>query len=173
MKTAIVIPVHKSGDKSDPSNYRPVSLTPIFAKMLEKIIKSFLEAHVYNFGILSECQHGFRQKYSTSSNLVEFTNNLANIANQSRSVSIVYTDLKKAFDSVPHDLLMFKLRRYGVCGKIERWLTNFLSNRNQMVRIENHLSDLKPVLSDVPQGGVLSGLLFSLYINDLPYHIEN
>ena len=68
---------------------------------------------------------------------------------------------------------MVKLRRYGVCGKMERWLTNFLSNRNQMVRIENHLSELKPVLSGVPQGGVLSGLLFSLYINDLPYHIEN
>ena len=173
MKTAIVIPLHKSGDKTDPSNYRPVSLTPIIAKMLEKIIKSFLEAHVHNFSILSEFQHGFRQNFSTSSNLIEFTNNLVNIANQSKSISIVYTDLKKAFDSVPHDLLMVKLRRYGVCGKMERWLTNFLSNRNQRVRIENHLSELKPVLSGVPQGGVLSGLLFSLYINDLPHHIEN
>ena len=95
MKIATVIPLHKSGDKTDPSNYRPVSLTPIIAKMLEKIIKLCIETHVNNHNILSDCQHGFRQNFSTSSNLLEFTNNLANIDNQSKSISIVYTDLKK------------------------------------------------------------------------------
>ena len=173
MKIATVIPLHKSGDKTDPSNYRPVSLTSIISKSLEKIIKASIETHIINNNILSDFQHGFRRNYSTSTNLVEFTNDLANIANQSKAISIIYTDLRKAFDSVPHDLLILKLRRYGITGRTERWLKSFLESRQQRVCVGEELSCARQVLSGVPQGGVLSGLLFALYVNDLPSQMSH
>ena len=173
MKKANVIPLHKSGDKTNPGNYRPVSLTPIIAKILERIIKKNIENHVENEQIFSECQHGFRKGRSTSSNLIHFINDLCNIANQSKSISIIYTDLRKAFDCVPHDLLLLKLARYGIRGKTSMWLKSFLSQRSQRVKVGNALSSFCEVVSGVPQGGVLSGLMFALYINDLPAHIEN
>ena len=172
MKKANISPIFKAGDRTDPSNYRPVSITPIIAKIFERIIKESIEQHVANNYILSEFQHGFRRNRSTSTNLIQFMNDLANYANESKSISIVYTDLRKAFDCVPHDLLLFKLSKYGITGKTNLWLEDFLANRLQKVRIGDEYSTSSEVLSGVPQGGALSGLLFSLYINDLAQHIE-
>ena len=173
MKIANITPLHKAGDKTLPENYRPVSLTPIIAKMMEKIVKEKMERHIEEQMIMSEMQHGFRKLRSTSTNLLQFTNEVINIANGSKSVSIVYTDLRKAFDRVPHDLLLFKLSKYGFRGKTIQWLKDFLHEREQRVCIGSVSSSSKRVMSGVPQGGVLSGLLFSLYINDLPDYIEN
>ena len=133
---------------------------------------NLFEQHVESKQILSNKQHGFRQGRSTSTNLLQFTNDLANLANDSKSISIIYTDLRKAFDSVPHDLLMLKLRKYGVVGKTGRWLEDFLKDRHQRVCIGSSVSSYRRVESGVPQGAVLSGLLFALYVNDLPLHIK-
>ena len=172
MKAANIRPIFKTGEKTDPSNYRPVSITPIIAKIYERIIKKHIEKHVNQQDIMSDCQHGFRQAKSTSTNLIQFTNDLANYANETKSISIVYTDLRKAFDCIPHDLLLYKLDKYGIRGKTKKWLQEFLSNRMQRVRIGEELSESCEVLSGVPQGGALSGLLFALYINDLDRHIK-
>ena len=168
MKRANVKPLFKSGEKTSPANYRPVSLTPIITKIFEKMIKKRIEEHVERYKILSPFQHGFRKSRSTATNLIQFTNDLANMANNSKSIAIIYTDMRKAFDSVPHDLLIFKLRRYGITGLTIKWVTEFLSDRQHRVCIGDAQSSYASVQSGVPQGAVLSGILFALYINDLP-----
>ena len=173
MKVANITPIYKAGDKKEPGNYRPVSITPIIAKLFERIIKKHIETHIADNRLISEFQHGFRKNKSTSTNLIQFTNDICNLASETKSISIIYTDLKKAFDSVPHDLLILKLRKYGITGKTIRWLMHFLTLRHQQVCVGDAVSTTSVVESGVPQGGALSGLLFSLYVNDLPEHIEN
>ena len=129
LKIANVVPLHKGGDKTSPDNYRPVSLTPVIAKIFEKIIKKSVEEHVTREQILSNQQHGFRKGRSTSSNLLQFTNDIANMANEASSISIIYTDLRKAFDGVPYDLLVYKLSKYGITGRTSKWIESFLMER--------------------------------------------
>ena len=168
LKSGNIIPIHKSGDKTQTGNYRPVSLTPIIAKLFERVVKIGLERHINRYSIIADSQHGFQKNRSTSTNMVSFWNQITNNIDKTASISILYTDLSKAFDSVPHDLLIMKLKRCGIDGKTGAWIENFLNQRTQRVRIGAQLSETRTVLSEVPQGGVLSGILFSLYINDLP-----
>ena len=168
LKSANIVPLHKDGDKSQASNYRPVSLTPIIAKIMERIVKDSIENHIKENDIISAQQHGFCKNKSTTTNLLEFWNNVTDYVEKSLSISIMYTDLRKAFDTVPHDLLIHKIRKYGISGKTCEWIKEFLNNRSQRVAVGNELSLSKQVESGVPQGAVLSGILFSLYVNDLP-----
>ena len=168
MKEALIVPLHKSGSKLLTNNYRPVSLTPIIAKVLESLMYDALLSHVEDNDILNDVQHGFRRNRSTNSNLLFFWDKVTSLADKKNEVSIIYTDLRKAFDSVPHDLLCFKLMKYGVEGANLGWIEDFLKLRRQKVRIGQCLSSSIAVESGVPQGGVLSGLMFILYMNDLP-----
>ena len=172
LKSANVIPIHKGGDKTLPKNYRPISLTPIITKIFERIYADILTKHLDDHQILSPAQHGFRKKRSTTTNLLQFWDTVTDLADQSTPLSIIYTDLRKAFDSVPHDLLLQKLKAYGIQGKNLEWMRSYLSNRRQRVLINGTPSEYIEVESGVPQGGVLSGILFSLYINDLPNIIQ-
>ena len=104
--------------------------------------------------------------------MLYFWNDLTAMANEGKEISVIYTDLRKVFDTVPHDLLLYKLEKNGVCGKNLEWLKDFLHNRHQKVRIGNALSSKIPIASGVPQGGVLSGLLFILYMNDMPRRFQ-
>ena len=135
---------------------------------MERIIRDSIEAHLQENNVICTQQHGFRRNKSTTTNLLEFWNLMSEYIEKSFSISVLYTDLKKAFDTVPHDLLIYKIRKYGIDGKTCEWIKAFLSNRSQQVSVGTELSRSKKVESGVPQGAVLSGTLFTLYINDLP-----
>ena len=172
MKVANIVPLFKAGDRTICNNYRPVSLTPVIAKVFESIIHENLLKHIENNDIIHSAQHGFLKNHSTNTNLINFWNEVSQLADDVREVSIVYTDIRKAFDSVPHDLLIYKLKQYGISGKTLAWLSNFLQDRKQKVVINGMASELIHIESGVPQGGVLSGLLFILYMNDLPLQLK-
>ena len=167
MKAANVVPIFKKGNKKSLNNYRPISLNPIISKIFEEIVKDSIQEFAESEGLFNEAQHGFRRNRSTGTNLVEFWEDITDIVNNNKDLSIVYTDFKKAFDSVPHDLLLLKLKRLGIRGKTLKWLHSYLEERTQRVILNDVTSRTVPVESGVPQGGVLSGLLFALYIDDI------
>ena len=172
-KEAIVIPIFKKGNKQDPNNYRPVSLTSCIMKVFEKIILDSMINFIDEHNILSPHQHGFFRKRSTATNLLNFWHDLTCLANQRSQVTVIYTDMSKAFDRIPHNFLVDKLDKMGFRGNILRLIKSYLSDRFQAVSVKGFLSDPMNVTSGTPQGGVLSGLLFALYINVLPGVVPN
>ena len=154
---ANVAPIFKKGSKLQAVNYRPVSLTCITCKLFEHIICKHILAHLEDHNILTDLQHGFRSGRSCETQLVTTFQDLAQIHNKKGSqIDIAVLDFSKAFDTVPHDGLLSKLKHYGIDEKIWLWIYNFLKNRKQSVVIDGKQSSLIDVVSGV------------LHINDLP-----
>lgn len=164
-KTAHVIPIFKSGDRSCCTNYRPISILSCPAKLFESLVYTPLYDHFKE--ILSDRQHGFVRRRSTLTNLLEYKDYLCGAFAVRGQVDAIYTDFSKAFDRVDHALLGSKVSQYGIHGCLLRWIKSYLSNRTQLVAVKGYLSSPKFIQSGVPQGSHLGPLFFIVFINDL------
>ena len=166
LKIAKVLPVYKSGEKSELCNYRPISIRSSISKALEKLIHIRSSTFLNKHSILLPTQCRFRANHSTIHALLDVIMSYDNI-NNSKFTALVLLDLRKAFDTVNHNILLNKLEQYGIRGVAHKFFLSFLSNRCQYVSLDNKQSTCKKITCGVLQGSVLGPLLFTLYINDI------
>ena len=171
-KIAKVIPIHKSGDIREVSNYRPISLLSIFNKILEKLVHSRVYTFLCKNSLLYDFQFGFRKHHSTNLALIETMDYCYEKIGNKNKVMGIFLDLSKAFDTVDHNILLSKLHAYGIRGSMFEWFKDYLSNRKQFVRINGVNSDMLDITCGVPQGSVLGPLLFLVYVNDMHKAID-
>jgi hypothetical protein len=173
LKHAKVIPIFKKGDKNDISNYRPISLLSSYSKIFEKIIHNQIQKYLEQFNLLHNSQYGFRKKRSTSDALIDTIAYIQQQLNNDLSCLTLLIDLKKAFDTVNHSLLIQKLFYLGIRGLPLQLIRSYLSDRTQSIHCNRSSSNPINTLTGVPQGSILGPLLYTIYVNDITKYIPN
>ena len=165
--TQCIIPIFKKDNRSLPSNYRPISLTSHLIKIFERILRAKITEHLEKHQLITKHQHGFTPNRSTLTQILHHLHSILEILEDNGNADILYLDLSKAFDKVNHRILLHKLEKMNITGKINNWVKTFLTTRSQYVVVNGKKSEPAHVKSGVPQGTVLGPALFIIYMNNI------
>ena len=172
LKESTIVPIYKDGDMTDLGNHRPISLLNSISKIYEKIVHKQLYNYLVNNDILTDKQFGFRNNSSCEHAMTNLLNNIEDNLKNKLITNLIFIDLSKAFDTISFDILLHKLRNYGIKNTELNWFRNYLTDRKHRTNFKTTLSDILISMTGVPQGSILGPLLFLIYINDLADNVK-